>query len=258
MMPGFMSMEVRLTILCFNPGRYARLIRVAIAFGLFARILDESPEFETVRRGTEGVELADSITGDAHKLLNVPYDCGFFFSRHPDLAHQVFQNANASYLNSANASPGQIQSPLNIGIENSRRFRGLPVYATLISYGRLGYRDMLNRQIRLARSVALFFHGHSDFDLLPRSMSDGGSAKIKQEIYIIVLFRAKDQALNESLVKRINSTSRIYVSGTKWDGRPASRIAVSNWQADPDRDSDLVQSVIEDVLNAWRKERLQV
>lgn len=168
----------------------------------------------------------------------------------------MFQNANASYLNSTDASHGQIQSPLNIGIENSRRFRALPVYATLISYGRLGYRDMLNRQIRLARAVALFLHEHSEFELLPQSMSDGGIAKIRQEIFIIVLFRAKDQALNESLVKRINSTSRIYVSGTKWDGRPASRIAVANWQVDPDRDFDVVQSVIEDVLAAWRKERL--
>lgn len=207
-----------------------------------------------MRHGTEGVELADSITGDAHKLLNVPYDCGFFLSRHPDLAHQVFQNANAAYLSSANASRGQIQSPLNIGIENSRRFRALPLYATLISYGRLGYRDMLNRQIRMARAVALFFHEHSEFELLPQSISDGGSAKIRQEIFIIVLFRAKDPVLNESLVKRINSTSRMYVSGTKWDGRPASRIAVANWQVDPNRDSNGVQSVIEDVLTAWRKE----
>lgn len=256
MVPGFMSTEVRQAVLCFNHSRVARLIRVAIAFGLFARILDESPEFETVRHGAEGVELADSITGDAHKLLNVPYDCGFFFSRHPDLAHQVFQNANASYLNSTNASRGQIPSPLNVGIENSRRFRSLPVYATLISYGRLGYRDMLNKQIRLARAVALFFHEHSEFELLPQSMINGSSAKVRQEIYIIVLFRAKDQALNESLVKRINSTSRMYVSGTKWDGRPASRIAVSNWQADPDRDVNVVQSVIEDVLSVWRKEGL--
>ena len=111
---------------------------------------------------------------------------------------------------------------------------------------------MLHRQIRMARAAALFFHEHAEFELLPKDMSE--SAKIKQHIYIIVLFRAKDQALNETLVKRINSTSRVYVSGTKWDGRPASRIAVANWQVDPSRDFDVLQSVIEDVLSAWRKE----
>lgn len=113
---------------------------------------------------------------------------------------------------------------------------------------------MLHRQIRLARAVALFFLEHSEFELLPQSMSD--SAKIEQDIYIIVLFRAKDPKLNESLVKRINATSRIYITGTSWDGRPASRMAVANWQVDPIRDFDIVKSVVEDVLSAWRMEML--
>lgn len=106
----------------------------------------------------------------------------------------------------------------------------------------------------MARAVASFFHEHLDFELLPQSMSD--SAKIRQDVYIIVLFRAKDQVLNESLVKRINSTSRVYVSATTWDGSPASRIAVANWQVDPSRDFKVLQSVVEDVLSAWRKEML--
>lgn len=106
----------------------------------------------------------------------------------------------------------------------------------------------------MARAAASFFHGHPDFELLPQGMSE--SAKIRHDIYIIVLFRAKDHRLNGSLVKRINSTSRIYVSGTVWDGSPASRIAVANWQVDPSRDFELLKSVVEDVLSAWRKESL--
>ncbi len=159
---------------------------------------------------------------------------------------------NAAYLNSTNTSRGVIKSPLNIGLENSRRFRALPVYGTLVSYGRCGYRDMLHRQIRMARAVALFFHEHPDFQLLPQSISD--TAKVKQYIFMIVLFKAKDQNLNESLVKRINSTSRIYVSSTTWDGSPACRIAVANWQVDLRRDFKILQAVIEDVLRAWRQE----
>lgn len=207
------------------------------------------PEFDYVSHGTEGLELADSITGDGHKLLNVPYDCGFFFCRHPKFVRQVFLNPNASYLSAGSAAPGTIQSPLNIGIENSRRFRGLPVYATLISYGRKGYIEMLQRQIRLARSVAAYLLEHPEFDLLPETISR--RADIERKIFIIVLFRAKDSDLNNSLVKRINQTSKTYVSGTMWEGLPASRIAISNWQADPDRDIELIISVIEDVLRDW-------
>lgn len=196
------------------------------------------------------MELADSIAGDAHKLLNVPYDCGFFFCRHPGISKQVFQNPNAAYLDTANTTTNNVQSPLNIGIENSRRFRGLPVYASLMAYGRDGYQDMLKRQIRFARAVATYFYKHHAFELLPESVFTSED-RIRQAIFIIVLFRAKDSGLNSELVKRINASSKMYVSGTSWDGLPASRIAVSNWQVNPERDIMIVKTVLEDVLSAW-------
>lgn len=219
------------------------------AFGVFARLLDGSPEFKHIWRGTEGLELADSIAADGHKLLNVPYDCGLFFCRRSDLAQQVFQNPNAAYLNVGSAAPDAIQSPLNVGLENSRRFRGLSVYATLIAYGRTGYTAMLHRQIRLARRTAAYLFTHLDFELLPESISQ--LSDIQRDVFVIVLFRAKEDDLNDSLVRRINQTSRIHISGTTWKGRPASRIAVSNWQADPDQDLKTIQSVLEGVLRDW-------
>ena len=181
----------------------------------------------------------------------MPYDCGFFLCRHANLTQEVFQNPNAAYLSPSKVAADGIQSPLNIGIENSRRFRALPVYATLMSYGRNGYQTMLYAQIRLARRVARYLLEHPAFELLPKSYSN--SLKILQGIFIIVLFRAKDPSLNEVLVQKINATSRIYVSGTVWEGLPASRIAVSNWQADPDRDLEIVRSVLENVLSSWTR-----
>lgn len=194
------------------------------------------------------MELADSIAADAHKLLNVPYDCGFYFTRHPHVAQRVFQNPNAAYLDVGQASDG-IQSPLNIGLENSRRFRALPVYATLVSYGRSGYVDMLQRQIRFARAVARYVHDHPHLEILPKSLR---SKDMSYEIYIVVLFRAKAKKLNDELLKRINETSQIYVSGTVWEGEPACRIAVSNWQVDVERDFKIVKGVLESVLNVWK------
>ena len=66
-----------------------------------------------------------------------------------------------------------------------------------------------------------------------------------ENIYIIALFRARDEALNAELVQRINSTRRIYVSGTQWDGRPAARFAVASWMVDVKRDLALVKEVLE-------------
>ena len=233
--------------------KYGAWLHVDGAFGLFARLLDGSPEFEAIAQGGQGLTLADSVAGDGHKMLNVPYDCGFFFCRQPSISQQVFQNPNAGYLNTKNAAADTIQSPLNIGIENSRRFRGLPVYATLMAYGREGYKDMLKRQIRFARAVAAYLFHHADFQLLPKNVY-GDKASIDKDTFMIVLFRAKSRALNDTLVNRINASRKIFVSGTVWDGSPASRIAVSNWQVDPTRDLEIVKTVLEDVLGEWSKE----
>ena len=164
----------------------------------------------------------------------------------------MFQNSNAAYLNSGtdacSLKERAICSPFNIGIENSRRFRALPVYATLAAYGQNGYREMLERQVGLSREVARFIDQVSGFDLLPGSPSVVDTEERLKRIYIIVLFRAKDDNINKELVTRINASRKIYVSGTQWDGKPAARFAVSNWQVDVQRDLALIKEILMDVL----------
>lgn len=227
--------------------KYRIWIHVDGAFGLFGRILINHPrakEFQQIVHGVQGLELADSITADGHKLLNVPYDCGIFFTRHKALSEATFMNGNASYLSSG-PEVSTIQSPLNIGIENSRRFRALPVFATLSAYGREGYCDMLIRQITLARHLASRIADHEQLELLPAGV-DKETAISKT--YMIVLFRAKNDSVNGRLVQAIKDTRRIYVSGTSWDGKPAARIAISNWRVDVEADEKVVMEVLQNVL----------
>ncbi|KAH7095031.1 pyridoxal phosphate-dependent transferase [Paraphoma chrysanthemicola] len=223
---------------------YGAWIHVDGAFGILGRVLHKHTH-ESITQACAGLELADSITGDGHKLLNVPYDCGFFLSRHRNIAARVFQNPNAAYLATSNG-PDSIMSPLNIGLENSRRFRALPVYASLVAYGKSGYRDMLERQIELSRGIAKFILESEDYELLPESGAD------KEErlggIFIIVLFRAKDDSLNKRLVDSIKATRKIYVSGTSWNGHAACRFAVSNWQTDVAKDLPLIKEVLQSVI----------
>lgn len=236
------------------------------------------------------MELADSVAGDAHKFLNVvclhysglspiqlltdsrkPYDCGFFFTQHPLLSQTVFKNPNAAYLSVAPSTSGKsvsIASPLNIGIENSRRFRALPVYATLVAYGRSFYVQLLAKQIRFARSIAKLLFAHPEYELLP-SVTPGSSIGLaetpggavtagsfhvstweeqEQGVFIIVLFRAKDEKLNEKLVLNINQMRKMYVSATKWEGKQACRIAICSWLVDGERDLKVVGEVLKDVV----------
>lgn len=218
-------------------------IHVDGAFGLFARLLVGESGYEHLTPGVAGIELADSITGDAHKLLNVPYDCGFFLTRHGGLSEKVFTNGNAAYLKSEDDG---IRSPLNVGLENSRRFRALPVYASLMAYGRDGYVDMLKRQIGLCRRIVRVLHGHERFEVLPKYKR---VEEAVERTFMIVLFRATDMQMNEELVGRINGTGRMFVTGTQWEGRKATRIAVSHWAVDVERDGKIVEGVLDEVAS---------
>ncbi|ETS82273.1 hypothetical protein PFICI_07275 [Pestalotiopsis fici W106-1] len=216
--------------------RHGSWIHVDGAFGIFARCLPATPEFARLRAYAAGIELADSITVDGHKLLNVPYDCGMFLTRKASVLTSVCKNPNAAYLSSA---PGAtIESPLNVDLQNSRRFRALPVYAVLLSEGREGLAAILARMVRLARGVAEAINASSDYVLLPH-----GNCAI-EDTHIVVLFRAKDEALNEKLVGSIHKRGEWYVSGTKWKGATAVRVAVSSWRVRVDEDLEAIKGFL--------------
>ena len=189
--------------------------------------------------------LSDSFPTRTYYYKFQPYDCGFFFTRSATTLSSVFQNPNAAYLSS---EPSDIPSPLNIGLENSRRFRALPVYAVLVAYGRKGMSEMFARQVRLARGIARILDAHDGYELLAKGKFKNES--VIENTHIIVIFRAKDESTNNELVKRINTTRKMYVSGTKWGGMAACRIAVSTWKVDVDRDLQLVRNVLDDVLTS--------
>ncbi|KAE9378091.1 PLP-dependent transferase [Stipitochalara longipes BDJ] len=225
--------------------KYGAWLHVDGAFGIFARSLPKTAEFSSLISLASGIELADSITGDGHKMLNVPYDCGFFLTRSADTLSSVFQNPNAAYISSG--PDASIPSPLNIGLENSRRFRALPVYAVLLAYGRQGLGEMFARQVRLARGISEFLKLSNKYELLPSKTKGPPKEDHFEDTHIVVIFRATDDKQNVELVKNINATRKMYVSGTKWEGKPACRIAVSTWKVDVERDITLVINVLNEV-----------
>lgn len=108
---------------------------------------------------------------------------------------------------------------------------------------------MLIRQIRLARAIAVYIRDSPHWTLLPTGTNPD------EDIFIIVLFRAKEGKLNQDLVRRVNEGRKVYVSGTVWEGEPAARFAVSSWMVDPEREVRTVSEVLEGVVAAASADR---
>ena len=84
-----------------------------------------------------GMADADSWATDAHKTLNVTYDCGIAAVRNRAAVRDSFA-VHTHYL--AAADPEGPGNPYERVPEMSRRARGVPVWAALRSLGRSGVR----------------------------------------------------------------------------------------------------------------------
>ena len=207
------------------------------AFGLFARLAPES------RALTDGVEHADSITVDAHKWLNVPYDCGIAFVRDPGRLEAAYR-IGAPYL-PAPDDPRPNTSSLSP--ENSRRARALAVWATLRAYGRDGYRTMVERHVRLARHLAAQVDRRPELELLAEPQLN------------IVCFRARPAGVPEAqlddldrrLGEALLADGRVYCGTTVYDSRVAFRPAIVNWQT---TEAD-VEALVEVLIQLVKGER---
>jgi len=184
------------------------------AFGMWAAA---SP---ALRHLVEGVELADSWATDAHKWLNVPYDSGLAFCRHPE-AHRAAMSVHADYL--IHAGPDRERDQMDWTPEFSRRARGFAVYAALRSLGRSGVAELVERCCRHARRFA---------ELLGE---DEGVEILNDVVLNQVLVRFLDpdgehDARTNEIVRRVQADGTCWLSGTRWQEQAAMRISVSNWR----------------------------
>jgi len=180
------------------------------AFGIWAAV---SPR---LRHLVDGLERADSWTTDAHKWLNVPYDSGIVFCKHPE-SHRAAMTITASYLIQDEGAQ-RVRDEVDWVPEFSRRARGFSVYAALRSLGRNGLVELVERCC----------HGAARFG--QRIVQLEGVELLNEVVLNQVLFRFESDGRTDEVLARVQESGRIWLSGTTWDGRKAIRVSLSNWQ----------------------------
>lgn len=184
------------------------------AFGLWAAAAP------TLRAMVDGVELADSWATDAHKWLNVPYDCGIALVRDPD-ALRAAMAITAEYLPTETSQ----RNPADYTPELSRRARGVEVWAVLRSLGRDGLAELIERNCRQARRFAEAFVA-------------AGCEVLNDVVLNQVLVSFGDATTTQRVIAAVQSDGTCWCGGTVWQGRTAMRISVSSW-ATADDDVEL-------------------
>jgi len=91
-----------------------------------------------------GIERADSVSFDAHKMLSVPMGAGIFVTRHPGLLRRTFA-LDTGYMPPAS---GAVE-PYAESLQWSRRAIGMKLFVTLAVAGWRGYAAAIRHQLAL-------------------------------------------------------------------------------------------------------------
>ena len=180
----------------------------------------------------KGIERADSLALDFHKLGQVPYDAGFLLVRDAAAHKRTFTYSEAAYLRHAERGlAGGEWWPCDYGPDLSRGFRALKVWMSLKTYGLDALGAVIGRACELAQALAAQIEAQPELELL---------APVALDI-VCFAYRGAD---NAAIVADLHEAGRVAPSTTTLGGRTAIRAAIVNHRTGPQDIEVLVEGVL--------------
>ncbi|TWT96197.1 L-2,4-diaminobutyrate decarboxylase [Botrimarina colliarenosi] len=190
-------------------------VHVDGAFGLWAAV---SPGLASL---TRGIEDADSLTADAHKTLNTPYDNGVVLCRDRAALAEAMK-FSGSYLPNDTHRNGMAYTP-----EMSRRSRVVELWATMRYLGRSGMDELVSglhdRAVQFAEELAA-----------------AGFRVLNDVVFNQVLVACEDDEATRATLAAVQASGECWCGGAVWRERAAIRVSVSSWVTSPE---DVTRSV---------------
>jgi aromatic-L-amino-acid/L-tryptophan decarboxylase len=204
------------------------------AYGAFAALTERGKPL------LDGIELADSVTLDPHKLLYQPYECGGLLVREPNGLRTAFEIV-PPYLRDTRGAEGEVNLG-DHGIQLSRTSHAFKLWLSIQAFGLGAFRRAIDRSLDLAERATRRVEQSGELELVaPPSLG------------IVCLRRrppgiddeAELAALNAGLAAGLERSGLGFVSSTTLDGRYAIRLCPMNHvttEDDVDRVLDFLES----------------
>ena len=170
-----------------------------------------------------GLELADSVTIDAHKWFATTMGCGMFITSHPTVLSSTFQ-VSATYMPSSR--PGD--DPYITSLQWSRRFLGLRLFLALASAGWSGYARHVERAVELSGQL--------------KNQLEGRGWEVVNNSPLAVLCIVRPSAARDvhSLVRNVLASGRAWVSTAVFEGHSVVRACITHGETTRDDLRELV------------------
>ncbi len=188
-----------------------------------------------------GLERAQSVALDPHKWLSVPVECGCVLVRDGELLRDAFSLVPSYVRTDPGKGIGGLPWYAEYGLQQTRGFRALKVWVTLMAVGRRGMAAHVIRHNRLARRLAAAVDHAPDLELLaPVALS------IVCFRFVPLDWRASEadlDALNKAIMEAIQEEGEAFLTGAVLKGRFALRACVLHYATTEDDVAFLVALV---------------
>jgi aromatic-L-amino-acid/L-tryptophan decarboxylase len=179
---------------------------------------------DRLRNVLSGIELADSVTIDAHKWFATTMGCGMFITRHAPVLSSAFQ-ASTSFMPSNSAGI----DPYVTSVQWSRRFLGLRLFLSLAAAGWNGYALHVERSIELCEML--------EQELVARKWLIANQSPLA----VLCIEPANPGRELKAIVRRVLAGGRAWIASAVFEGREIIRACVTNGETTPDDIHELVR-----------------
>lgn len=196
---------------------------------------------DTARELFDGLELADSVTIDAHKWLFVPKACSILLVKDYSALAETFGHEEA-YMPHNTEDP----NPVDVTLEYSRPLRALKLWLGFTTHGASEFRAALEHNLELAQKTYDRASVSAHYRVLPHrpQLSIVPLQHIPQGMTDPVAISEH----NAQLCKDIAEDGRVYLSPAVIDGYTWLRPCYTNFRTEQE-DVDVFFDVIEELGN---------
>jgi glutamate/tyrosine decarboxylase-like PLP-dependent enzyme len=179
-----------------------------------------------LRPALAGIELADSLTVDAHKWFATTMGCGMFITRYPAVLSETFRVA-------ADFMPSTVTAldPYLNSVQWSRRFMGLKLFLSLGTAGWEGYAAHVERAVEVIAIVR------------EHLAARGWQPLNDSQLAVLCLAPPPGFPPIREIVRRVLASGRAWVAVTTFAGHEALRICATHGEISAWDIEELVESL---------------
>lgn len=215
--------------------RYQAWLHVDAAHGGSALL---SPRYRSL---VTGLERADSLVWDAHKMMFVPALCAFLYFKNKQHSYQAFQQ-DAPYLFDPSA-PGLAEFDLGLRtMECTKRAAAFGLWGVWSLFGPQLFADMVDVTFDLGRIFHEKLQAAADFEPLHEPQCNIVAFRhVPEELRAMPL--AMQGEFQRKLRRRIIESGEFYLVATNLNGTDALRVTLINPLTTPDHLDQLLTAL---------------